>query len=120
MWQAKRKAMVAYFKEQEEYIMISFAAKECLWLSKICFPLLLNRLPQLLSDNRTAIGIASDSVSRKQTWHLVWKLNLINELISSKKIQLEWVNTHTQLADIMKKSLGQPNAKKFPLKVNKS
>ncbi|MBW0534653.1 hypothetical protein O181_074368 [Austropuccinia psidii MF-1] len=113
IWQSKRQATVASSTAQAEYIALSFAAKECIWLYNMCQDLLSTRCPQLLSDNKTAIGIATNSVSRKQTRHLIREFNLLNELIVSKKIQLNWVNTQDQLADILTKSLGQLNVKKF-------
>ncbi|MBW0547306.1 hypothetical protein O181_087021 [Austropuccinia psidii MF-1] len=117
MWQSKRQATVASSTAQAEYIALSFAAKECIWLYNMCRDLLKVQCPQLLSDNRAAIGIATNSISRKQTRHLIREFNLLNELIISKKIRLEWVNTHDQLADIFTKSLGQLNVKQFLSKI---
>ncbi|MBW0483659.1 hypothetical protein O181_023374 [Austropuccinia psidii MF-1] len=112
-WQSKRKATVASSTAQAEYIALSFAAKECIWLYNMCHELLNNFCPLLLSKNRMAIGIANDTVSRKQTQNMIGEFNLINELINSKKIKLAWINTHDQMADIMTKILGQLNVKKF-------
>ncbi|MBW0523566.1 hypothetical protein O181_063281 [Austropuccinia psidii MF-1] len=118
LWQSKCQATVASSTAQAEYIALFFAAKECIWLYNMCQELLDTHCPQLLLDNKTAIGITMDSVSRKQTRHLICKFNLINKLIVSGKIHLDWVNTHEQLADILTKSLGQLNVKKFLAKVN--
>ncbi|MBW0562226.1 hypothetical protein O181_101941 [Austropuccinia psidii MF-1] len=112
MWQSKLQATVALSTAQAEYIALSFAAKECIWLYNMCQDLLKAPSPQLLSDNKAEIGIAMSSVSRKQTRHLIREFNLINKLIISNKICLDWVNTQNQLADILTKSLGQLNVKK--------
>ncbi|MBW0517981.1 hypothetical protein O181_057696 [Austropuccinia psidii MF-1] len=67
MWQSKQQVTVAASTAQAEYIALSFAAKEALWLSTMFSQFLHNALPQLLSDNKTAIGIANESMSQKQT-----------------------------------------------------
>ncbi|MBW0538319.1 hypothetical protein O181_078034 [Austropuccinia psidii MF-1] len=113
MWQSKRQATVAASKAQAEYIALSFAAKEALWLSNMFSQFIHNSLPQLLSDNKTAIGIANESMSRKQTRHLIREFNIINEYIVKGKINLTWISTTDQLADIMTKSVGHVNVKKF-------
>ncbi|MBW0542359.1 hypothetical protein O181_082074 [Austropuccinia psidii MF-1] len=105
-WQSKRQALVAGSTAQAEYLALSFAAKECLWISHLFAPILRSPIPNLLSDNKTAIGIATDSVSRKQTRHLIREFNVINEYIVRGKIRLDWISTKEQLADIMTKSLG--------------
>ncbi|MBW0477126.1 hypothetical protein O181_016841 [Austropuccinia psidii MF-1] len=71
VWQSKRQPIVAASTAQAEYIALSFAAKECLWLSNLFSNFLYNNTPLLLSNNRTAIGIATECVSRKQTRHLI-------------------------------------------------
>ncbi|MBW0538074.1 hypothetical protein O181_077789 [Austropuccinia psidii MF-1] len=105
-WQSKRQATVAASTAQAKYLALSFAAKECLWISHLFSPILQNPTPILLSDNKTAIGIATDTVSHKQTCHLIREFNLINEYIVKGKMMLDWVSTRDQLADIMTKSLG--------------
>ncbi|MBW0500251.1 hypothetical protein O181_039966 [Austropuccinia psidii MF-1] len=103
-WQSKRQATVAASTAQAEYLALSFAAKECLWISHLFAPILQKPIPTLLSDNRTAIGIAADLVSQKQTRHLIREFNVINEYVVKGKILLDWVSTKDQLADIMTKS----------------
>ncbi|MBW0527999.1 hypothetical protein O181_067714 [Austropuccinia psidii MF-1] len=105
-WQSKRQATVAASTAQAEYLALSFTAKESLWISHLFAPILKIPTPTLLSDNKTAIGIANDTVSRKQTRHLIREFNVINEYVVRGKIMLEWISTKDQLADIMTKSLG--------------
>ncbi|MBW0572087.1 hypothetical protein O181_111802 [Austropuccinia psidii MF-1] len=105
-WKSKRQATVAASTAQAEYLALSFAAKESLWISHLFAPILKTLTPTLLSDNKTEIGIANDMVSCKQTHHLIREFNMIKEYIVEGKIMLEWVLTKNQLADIMTKSLG--------------
>ncbi|MBW0533604.1 hypothetical protein O181_073319 [Austropuccinia psidii MF-1] len=88
-WQSKRQATVAASTAQAEYLALSFAAKKCLWISHLFSPILKSPTPILLSDNKTAIGIAMDTFSCKQTRHLIREFNLINEYIVKGKMMLE-------------------------------
>ncbi|MBW0538332.1 hypothetical protein O181_078047 [Austropuccinia psidii MF-1] len=112
-WQSKRQVTVASSTCQAEYIAMSFASKECLWLSHLFLPVLGRIIPKIYSDNKAAISIADNTASRKQTQHLIREFNLINEYIVTKKIELSWVSTHDQLADIFTKALGQLKINSF-------
>ncbi|MBW0559840.1 hypothetical protein O181_099555 [Austropuccinia psidii MF-1] len=112
-WKSKRQATVGASTVQAEYIALSFAARECLWLSNLFGNFLHNKTPLPLSDNRMTIGIAKECVSRKQTQHLIWEFNLINEYLVKKKPDLKWISTKDQLADILTKSIGPIATKTF-------
>ncbi|MBW0579981.1 hypothetical protein O181_119696 [Austropuccinia psidii MF-1] len=105
-WQSKRQTTIAALTAQAEYMALSFAAKEMLWMYNLFFDILKNPIPILYSDNRTAIGISIETMNRKQTRHLIRELNTINEFITMRKLKLEWISTNDQLADILTKSLG--------------
>ncbi|MBW0524974.1 hypothetical protein O181_064689 [Austropuccinia psidii MF-1] len=66
-WQSKRQPTVAGSTCQAEYIALSFAAKECLWLSNLFISTIGKHIPKIFSDNKAAINISSNTTSRKQT-----------------------------------------------------
>ncbi|MBW0476807.1 hypothetical protein O181_016522 [Austropuccinia psidii MF-1] len=105
-WQSKWQTMVAVSMAQSKYLALSFAAKECLWISHVFAPIMRTPISTLMSDNKTEIVIATDSISRKQTCHLIREFNVINEYIVIRKIALNWVSTQEKLADIMTIILG--------------
>ncbi|MBW0562844.1 hypothetical protein O181_102559 [Austropuccinia psidii MF-1] len=117
-WQSKRQVIVASSTAQAEYVALSFAAKECLWISHLFASITRNLIPYMLSNNKKAIGIPNDSLSRKQTRHLIREFNLINEYIVHGKIHLDWISTNFQLADIMTKSIGSIKTRQFTNIVN--
>ncbi|MBW0465926.1 hypothetical protein O181_005641 [Austropuccinia psidii MF-1] len=105
-WQSKRQTTISSSTAQAEYMALSFAARETLWLYHMLHNILKNLVPTLLSDNKTAVGISTDSMNRKQTRHLIRDFNIINEYVATRKLALRWVSTNKQLADIMTKPLG--------------
>ncbi|MBW0536826.1 hypothetical protein O181_076541, partial [Austropuccinia psidii MF-1] len=119
-WQSKRQTTIASSTAQAEYMALSFAAKEVLWLYNLFKLILKNPIPVLLSDNCTAAGISTESMNRKQTRHLIREFNTINEFVSTDKLQLRWVSTNEQMADILTKPLGNIKNTYFVSKLNHS
>ncbi|MBW0538725.1 hypothetical protein O181_078440 [Austropuccinia psidii MF-1] len=117
-WQSKRQSTIASSTAQSEYMALSFAAKEVLWIYHLFVGILQNPIAILLSDNRTAVGISTDLMNRKQTHHLIWDFNTINEFIATHKLKLEWVSTNEQLGDILTKSLGSMKHASFISQLN--
>ncbi|MBW0573649.1 hypothetical protein O181_113364 [Austropuccinia psidii MF-1] len=77
-WQSKRQTTVASSTAQAEYMSLSFAVRECIWIANLFQPILGDLIPIMLSDNKTAVGISTVSMGRKQTQHLIREFNLIN------------------------------------------
>ncbi|MBW0539131.1 hypothetical protein O181_078846 [Austropuccinia psidii MF-1] len=117
-WQSRRQTTIASSTAQAEYMALSFAAKEMLWLYNLFVDILNNAIPILFSDNKTAVGISTESMNRKQTRHLIRDFNTIHELIAVRKLKLEWVSTDEQLADILTKSLGYVKHAHFVSQIN--
>ncbi|MBW0526413.1 hypothetical protein O181_066128 [Austropuccinia psidii MF-1] len=112
-WQSKKQSTVASSTAQAEYMALSFAARECNWILNLFQPMLGSIIPTMLSDNKTAVGILTSLLNKKQTWHLIQQFNLINEYIACKNVQLEWVSTNNQLANILTKAMGSVKTKQF-------
>ncbi|MBW0468079.1 hypothetical protein O181_007794 [Austropuccinia psidii MF-1] len=101
------------FNFQEEYMSLLFEFKECIWVSNLFQVILGSSIPIMLSDNKTAVGISTTSMTRKQTQHLLREFNLINEYITCRKIKLEWISTNYQLADILMKPVSHIKVNQF-------
>ncbi|MBW0539584.1 hypothetical protein O181_079299 [Austropuccinia psidii MF-1] len=112
-WQSKRQPTVAGSTCQAEYIALSFAAKECTWLSNLFLEITGPHTPKILSDNKAAINISSNVASRNQTRHLLREFNYINELLCKGSVTIGWISTKHQLADILTKALGGLNVQKY-------
>jgi hypothetical protein len=57
-------------------------------------------------DNQAAVRVATDDSSNKRTRHTDRDFYITNEALFKKLIELKWVPTAKQLADIFTKSLG--------------
>ncbi|MBW0473733.1 hypothetical protein O181_013448 [Austropuccinia psidii MF-1] len=112
-WNSKRQTCVASSTCQAEYMAMSFAAREGVWISQSVAPITGKITPVLLSDNQSAIKIANDSGSRKNSRHIKREFHLINEMIVNKEVTLKWIGSGEQKADIFTKKLAKIKVDNF-------
>jgi hypothetical protein len=118
-WNCHKQATVALSSCESEYMSISAATTNVMWtlglLKEISLPVLhqsngdseqvQSPVPLLLSDNKSAIAIAKNDVHHNRTKHINIKHHFIREQLSAGTIELQWVSTDDQIADILTKTL---------------
>jgi hypothetical protein len=67
----------------------------------------------LLCDNQAAVKVSSNDASNKRTRHTDCDFFITNDALFKKMVQLKWIPTGEQLADIFTKSLGPELFKKL-------
>ena len=84
----------------------SDCGKQIIWIESLCMELGFNIKPMVLCvDNQGAIFAASNPVLHKCMKHIDIKYHAIWEWIEDKQIELQYISTEEQLADILTKSL---------------
>ncbi|MBE3102866.1 MAG: Ty1/Copia family ribonuclease HI [Bacilli bacterium] len=58
-------------------------------------------------DNKSAISLAKNPVFHERSKHIELKYHFIRDCVETKKIELEFVATELQLADMLTKPLGR-------------
>ena len=72
------------------------------------------RTPVIVNiDNQSAMKIAENDVDHSRTKHIDIKNHFIKNEINDKMIELKWVATENQIADIFTKGLGYPTYNKL-------
>jgi hypothetical protein len=105
-WYSHTQPVVALSTSEAEYMAVTDAAKEVIWLK-----LLLSELgyPQgnvkILEDNQATIKISKNPQDHKRTKHIQVKYHYIRDQIKANEFHLEYVSTQDQLADIFTKGL---------------
>ena len=97
----------------------SDAAKEALWSRRM-----LTELSQEVSgatvvyeDNQSCIAYANNPVFHKRTKHIDVKIHYVRELVLADLIELHYISTNQQVADIFFKPLGTQKFTAFRLKL---
>ncbi|MBW0527798.1 hypothetical protein O181_067513 [Austropuccinia psidii MF-1] len=95
VWNSKRQTCIASSTCQAEYMALSFAAKEGLWLAQNIDSTLGKLQPTFLSNNKSAIQIATNAASRKKSRHIQREFYIINKMVIKKEVAIEWIPTTT-------------------------
>jgi len=106
-WNAKKQSLIALSTAKAEYIAMAHATKELLWIrsfiSEVIHPLSVPTT--LLVDNQSAIALARNGLYSPRTKHIALRYHFIREVISHENLTLQWIDTHSNIADMFTKSL---------------
>lgn len=106
-WCSKKQTTVAISSSESEYIALSAATAEALWVAGVLEDMKVKDPATpvtLFEDNRGCIGMASN-LETKRSKHIDVKHHFIRDHIANGRIQLEAVGTREQIADIFTKPL---------------
>jgi hypothetical protein len=67
----------------------------------------------LLCDNNSTVTLAKDSISSDRTKHIEVRHRKVQELVEAKEIEVKWIPTEDQAADILTKPLPRPAFEMF-------
>lgn len=106
-WQSKKQKVVAQSTTEAEFISLSFATKEAIWLHALCNEIIGKpNLPyQIYCDNKGAIDLARNNNHSEQTKHVDIKFKFVHDEIVNNRMLLTHVSTEKMLADVLTKSL---------------
>ena len=105
-WSSKKIKMVTLSSTEAEYVAACEAVKEAAWLTHLFTWMGLSPLrTRLLVDNQPAIHIAQNPVCHSRIKHIRLDYHYIREAVQSGLVDLEYIPTKEQLADITTKVL---------------
>jgi|UniRef100_A0A2N9EPG4 hypothetical protein len=109
-WSAKKQLTVSRSSTEAEYRALASASAELCWLRTLVKDLgiFLSDPPILWCDNVSALAIASNPVFHARTKHIEVDFHFIHERVICKDLQVKFVSTVDQLADIFTKGLFSP------------
>eukprot|EP00794_Sanderia_malayensis_P007838 gene7838-biopygen6374 len=109
-WKSKRQSVVALSSTEAEYIALSAAAQETIWLRRLLQNLGKEQQnpTRLYEDNQGAIAISKNSRNSNRTKHIDIKYHFVRESLENNEIKLVYCPTGIMIADILTKSLARP------------
>ena len=106
-WKSKKQSTVSKSSSEAEYRAMSSAASEVTWVVRLLKELQINSLQPvtLHCDNQSAIHIAKNPIFHERTKHIEIDCHFTRDKVLEGLIQLTYLPTSSQLADIMTKIL---------------
>ena len=90
---------------EAEYVAMSDASKEAIWLACLVGDLDIQQIPILHCDSQSAIALAKNPVFHAKTKHIKVRYHFIRDVLADKRIELIKVHTDDNPADALTKSL---------------
>ncbi|GJS40765.1 retrovirus-related pol polyprotein from transposon TNT 1-94 [Tanacetum coccineum] len=107
-WSSKRQKSAAISSTKAEYIALFGCCAQILWMrSQLTdYGFGFNKIP-MYCDNKSAIALCCNNVQHSRSKHIDIRFHFIKEHVENGVIELYFVNTEYQLADIFTKALGR-------------
>lgn len=111
-WASRKQTLVAHSTAEAEFVAISEAAKEAIWIERILkdFGQTIVTPIEMMEDNQSCIRMLFDKKGSQKTKHIDIKYKFIQDLIYKKQMTAIYCRTEDQIADILTKPL---EGKKF-------
>jgi transposase InsO family protein len=105
-WRSKRQPIVTSSSTEAELVAASATALQLKWLKHLINEDMRHTTKsRLCCDNEATIKLAKDPIASDRTKHIEVKHRKIQELVEEGHMQIQWVSTKDQLADILTKAL---------------
>ncbi|GKB38533.1 retrovirus-related pol polyprotein from transposon TNT 1-94 [Tanacetum coccineum] len=107
-WSSKKQKCIAISSTEAEYISLSGCCAQILWMrSQLTdYGFDYNKIP-LYSDSQSAIALSCNTVQHSRTKHVAVRYHFIKEQVENGVVELYFVKTDYQLADIFTKALAR-------------
>lgn len=109
-WEARKQRSVALSSTQAEYMAMSEATKEAIFLKNFLKELHFE-MPnpiKMFNDNQGAHLLAKNPVFHNRTKHIALRHHFVREALSDGFIDLEYLQTSEMIADVLTKGLPGP------------
>nr|GEW23164.1 Gag-Pol polyprotein [Tanacetum cinerariifolium] len=105
-WYSKKQKSTAISSTETKYIALSICCAQVLWMrSQLTdYGFQFNKIP-LYCDNKSAIALCCNNVQHSRTKHIDVRYHFIKEQVENGIVELYFVRTKYQLADIFTKHL---------------
>ena len=114
-WRSRKQSCVALSTAEAEYIALSQAAQEAIWLRQL-YTDLQGEPPKPITvyeDNQAAICLSKNPQGHGRSKHIEIKYHFIREQVNKKTIELKYCQTSNMVADMLTKGLGKERFKKL-------
>lgn len=118
-WSAKKQSTMAHSSTEAEYRCLAHTAAEVTWLcSLLCdLHIPLSTILVIWCDNVSAISMAFNPVFHARTKHIEIDYHFVREKVAHKQLEVRFISTLDQEADIFTKGLHSTRARDLQAKL---
>ncbi len=119
MWNSQLQPIIALSTMEVEYKVLADGAREAIWLRKIAIELGLHKFAPttIWRDNQSAIKLVKNPIFHARMKHIKLPHHYICERIEAREIDVTYISTNEQEANIMTKPLGKEKFEVFKQKI---
>ena len=104
-WQSRKQKTRAMSSCEAEFISLTEATKEVLWLTYFLDELGIEyNTPRIFTDSRSAMEWSKNAVHHQRTKHVALKYFFVRDEVRNNRVKIEYISTKDNEADIMTKS----------------
>ena len=107
-WKSKRQHCVALSTTEAEYVSATLGAKEIIWLKKLLIECKIKDVNYMLNVKCSALKLIKNSEFHQRSKHIDVRYHFIRDLYNKGEIDVTYVKSGEQLADILTKALPKP------------
>ena len=106
-WKSSKQTCVALSTAEAEYVALSAAVQEAVWLQQLTSDLLSRSIQEtsILEDNQSAICLAKNQQVHGRTKHIDIKYHFVRDLVEAGRIKLTYCASEDMVADFLSTSL---------------
>lgn len=114
-WCSQRQHTVALSATEAEYMAISAAARECVWLRSLLSDLSLRCSgPTVVRcDNRGAVCLSENPVKHRANKHIDVRHHYVRDLVMQGQLAVVWTSSEDMVADVLTKALPRSRYEKW-------
>lgn len=118
-WRSKKQPTVAVSTAEAEYMGLSEAVKESLWLKNLLGEFDIQVTPiKLYQDNQSCIQLSDHPSGHHRTKHIDIRHHHIRDHVIKKDIEIEYLETKEMIADMFTEGLPRPQFTELRNKLN--
>lgn len=105
-WQSSKQGSIALSTAEAEYVSLSEAAKEAIFLRRFLKELIGKEEPITIhTDSQSAMAIALNPVQHQRTKHIDVRYHFVRETLESSILNLKYRQTSLMVADVLTKAV---------------
>ena len=114
-WRSKRQSIIALSSTEAEYVSLSYATQEVVWLRQLLSNIGFKQTEptKLYEDNQGAIGLSKNPKLNSRTNHIDIKFHYVREGVETSIVNVQYCPTENMTADIFTKGLARVKFEKF-------